>query len=135
MLGRKQSESFDFLKLNFEFTPKNNMLMFQLYLYSWYTFLNRGIYHKMMEIQSFNGHVFWKLKTPWWGPRLTLFSAGSHGNWKNLDCLFVTLQQKSTIHVRSLKLTWHLKITPWKGRLKLETIIFRGYVSFREDSR
>ena len=32
----------------------------------------------------------------------------------------------------SLKLTWHLKITPWKRRCLLETIIFRCYVSFRE---
>ena len=35
----------------------------------------------------------------------------------------------------SLKLTWHLKITPWKRRFLLETIIFRGYVSFRECSQ
>ena len=32
----------------------------------------------------------------------------------------------------SLKLTWHLKITPWKRRFLQETIIFRGYVSSRE---
>ena len=34
--------------------------------------------------------------------------------------------------VPSLKLTWHLKITPWTRRFLLETIIFRCYVSFRE---
>ena len=34
----------------------------------------------------------------------------------------------------SLKLTWHLKITPWKRRFLLETIVFRCYVSFREGS-
>ena len=28
--------------------------------------------------------------------------------------------------LHSLKLTWHLKITSWKRRLLLETIIFRG---------
>ena len=32
----------------------------------------------------------------------------------------------------SLKLTYPLKIDPWKRRFLLETIIFRGYVSFRE---
>ena len=32
----------------------------------------------------------------------------------------------------SLKLTWHLKIDPWKRKFLLETIIFRCYVSFRE---
>ena len=32
----------------------------------------------------------------------------------------------------SLKQTWHLKITHWKRKFLLETIIFRGYVSFRE---
>ena len=34
--------------------------------------------------------------------------------------------------VPSLKLTYPLKIDPWKRRFLLETIIFRGYVSFRE---
>ena len=36
----------------------------------------------------------------------------------------------------SLKLTYPLKIDPWKRRFLLETIIFRGYgyVSFRECS-
>ena len=29
------------------------------------------------------------------------------------------------------KLTWHLKMYPWKRMFVLETIIFRGYVSFR----
>ena len=32
----------------------------------------------------------------------------------------------------SLKLTYPLKIDPWKRRFLLETIVFRGYVSFRE---
>ena len=32
----------------------------------------------------------------------------------------------------ALKLTWHLKITPWKRRFLLETNLFRCYVSFRE---
>ena len=32
----------------------------------------------------------------------------------------------------SLKLTYPLKIDPWKRRFLLETTIFRGYVSFRE---
>ena len=34
----------------------------------------------------------------------------------------------------SLKLTWHLKITPWRRRFLLKTIIFRGVnaVNFRE---
>ena len=32
----------------------------------------------------------------------------------------------------SLKLTWHLKIHPWKRRFLLKTIIFRFNVSFRE---
>ena len=36
--------------------------------------------------------------------------------------------------IPSLKLTWHLKIAPWKRRFLLETIIFRSYVSFRECS-
>ena len=31
-----------------------------------------------------------------------------------------------------MKLTYPLKIDPWKRRVLLETIIFRGYVSFRE---
>ena len=34
--------------------------------------------------------------------------------------------------VPSLKLRYPLKIDPWKRRFLLETIIFRGYVSFRE---
>jgi len=38
-------------------------------------------------------------------------------------------------YIPSLKLTWHLKITPWKRKFLLETIIFRGEnVSFREYS-
>ena len=37
-----------------------------------------------------------------------------------------------TYAIASLKLTWHLKITPWKRRLLLETIMFREYVSFGE---
>jgi len=36
------------------------------------------------------------------------------------------------ITVPSLKLTYPLKIDPWKRRFLLETIIFRRYVSFRE---
>ena len=35
-------------------------------------------------------------------------------------------------NVHSLKLTYPLKIDPWKRRFLLDTIIFRGYVSFRE---
>ena len=35
----------------------------------------------------------------------------------------------------SLKLTWNLKMTPWKRRFLLETIIFRCYVSFREGTQ
>ena len=35
-------------------------------------------------------------------------------------------------NIPSLKLTWHLKITHWKRRFLLDTIIFRCYVSFRE---
>ena len=38
------------------------------------------------------------------------------------------------IWLPSLKLTRPLKIDPWKRRFLLETIIFRGYVSFREGS-
>ena len=34
--------------------------------------------------------------------------------------------------VPSLKLTYPLQIDPWERRFLLETIIFRGYVSFRE---
>ena len=34
--------------------------------------------------------------------------------------------------IPSLKLTYPLKIDPWKRRFLLEMIIFRGYVSFRE---
>ena len=34
--------------------------------------------------------------------------------------------------IPSPKLTWHLKITPWKRRFLLENTIFRGYVGFRE---
>jgi len=32
----------------------------------------------------------------------------------------------------SLKLTWPLKIDPWKRRFLLETTIFRCFVTFRE---
>jgi len=41
---------------------------------------------------------------------------------------------QSTLHpeLHSLKLTWPLKIGPWKRRFLLETTIFRGYVTFRE---
>ena len=35
-------------------------------------------------------------------------------------------------HLPSLKLTWPLKIDPWKRRFLLETTIFRCYVSFRK---
>jgi len=34
--------------------------------------------------------------------------------------------------IPSLKLTYPLTIDPWKRRFLLETIIFRGYASFRE---
>ena len=37
---------------------------------------------------------------------------------------------KKVLH--SLKLTWHLKIHPWKRRFLLETIIFRFHVKFGE---
>ena len=37
--------------------------------------------------------------------------------------------------IPSLKLTWHLKIHPWKRRFLLETIIFGCYVSFREGNK
>ena len=37
-----------------------------------------------------------------------------------------------TKKIPSLKLTYPRKINPWKSRFLLETIIFRGYVSFRE---
>ena len=37
----------------------------------------------------------------------------------------------SKILIPSLKLTWHLKIHPWKRRFLLETIIFGCYVSFQ----
>ena len=37
--------------------------------------------------------------------------------------------------IHSLKLTWHLKIDPWKRRFLLETIVFRCYVSFREGTQ
>ena len=43
-----------------------------------------------------------------------------------------TLKNFTPKQIPSLKLTWHLNITPWKRRFLLETIIFRGYVSFRE---
>ena len=36
------------------------------------------------------------------------------------------------IDVHPGKLTWNLKMDPWKRRFLLETIIFRCYVSFRE---
>ena len=39
---------------------------------------------------------------------------------------------KYSSQLPSLKLTYPLKIDPWKRRFLLETIIFRGYVSFRQ---
>ena len=36
------------------------------------------------------------------------------------------------VYLPSLKLTWPLKIDPWKRRFLLETTIFRCHVSFRE---
>ena len=53
-------------------------------------------------------------------------SAPSSIDLQSIQWVFLHLQ------VPSLKLTWHLKITPWKRRFLLKTIIFRGYVSFRE---
>jgi len=35
-------------------------------------------------------------------------------------------------NIHPLELTYTLKIDPWKRRFLLDTIIFRGYVSFRE---
>ena len=40
--------------------------------------------------------------------------------------------QSFSKEIPSLKLTWPLKIDPWKRRFLLETTIFRCYVSFRE---
>ena len=40
--------------------------------------------------------------------------------------------RSSSKEIPSLKLTWPLKIDPWKRRVLLETTIFRCYVSFRE---
>ena len=54
---------------------------------------------------------------------------------KSLRCLFPThvIETQSWKHeLPSLKLTWHLKITPWKRRFLLETINFMCCVSFRE---
>ena len=42
---------------------------------------------------------------------------------------------KKVTHLPSLKLTYPLKVDPWKRRFLLETIVFRGYVSFRECTR
>ena len=41
------------------------------------------------------------------------------------------LGRKSLIH--PVKLTWNLKMNPWKRRFLLKTIIFRFHVSFRGD--
>ena len=64
--------------------------------------------------------------------------------WKIHGDDFVSLQTWGCLKFRnparwrfqipSLKLTWPLKIDPWKRRFLLETIVFRGYVSFREGS-
>ena len=41
-------------------------------------------------------------------------------------------EARKNSYIPSLKLTYRLKIDPWKRRFLLETIIFRGYISFRE---
>ena len=35
------------------------------------------------------------------------------------------------VYIHPRKLTWNLKMNPWKRRFLLTTIIFRFYVSFR----
>ncbi len=47
-------------------------------------------------------------------------------------CEFKKSWRMMDFQIPSLKLTYPLKIDPWKRRFLLETIIFRSYVSFRE---
>ena len=58
----------------------------------------------------------------------------SFGTVTLLSAIFDVAHRKSHFFgmIPSLKLTWHLKINPWKRRFLLETIVFRCYVSFRE---
>ena len=68
--------------------------------------------HESFQRRIFNGEK----KT--WGPN---FKQNFNGYW------YIYIY-----YIPSLKLTYPLKIDPWKRRFLLETIIFRGYVSFRE---
>ena len=54
--------------------------------------------------------------------------------WNHWSCQHVFFQIKppELEMIPSLKLTHPRKIDPWKRRFLLETIMFRGYVSFRE---
>ena len=59
-------------------------------------------------------------------------------SWQKIfcnDCIYLyCMFSNSEKWIPSLKLTYPLKIDPWKRRFLLGTIIFRGYVSFREGS-
>ena len=59
--------------------------------------------------------------------------------WSNIQWIWsnICLVDQMQITLDTLPETngWHLEITPWKRRFLLETIIFRGCVSFREGSQ
>ena len=62
---------------------------------------------------------------PQWGTR----SCGTGDFLSSSGEIIVYILSKMNIHPRNL--TWNLKISPWKRRFLLETIIFRFRVKFR----
>ena len=112
-------------------------------------------YWQVSYVASRNLSIWWKtqetveatagLCTParLWGnpPKLTHDTAKKNESWLGHKFnilkfpVHLVLRDVPSTHiyqVPSLKLTWHLKIHPWKRRFLLKTIILRFYVSFRE---
>ena len=63
---------------------------------------------------------------------LNHFDSKRNTLWVRSGCHRPRSESSFLKYFPSLKLTWHIKITLWKRRFLSETIIFRGYVSFRE---
>ena len=90
------------------------------------------------DMWSFPGGYFWKRFVTHWRRATQLWSANSLISDKQ-KCLAVSREvmievlrslSKRTYHIHPRKLTWNLKMNPWKRRFLWTTIIFRFHVSF-----
>ena len=97
-----------------------------LFLHTWVyhhspSFTPKGIFAK--RVIGLYGSPSVRLPTDFTGHHFSFLDVHPLG-WSTLEIFLVT-------HPKTNSLA--LKIDPWKRRVLLETIIFRGYVSFRED--